>query len=770
MSSREFRRLEYVWCKMDNLAENFLLAGKRVYVIARENGSFIGRWNGVWDLPIKVADSVHFGVSLDGEEILWLHNYCKCFMSYVSHVERLYELPDGLKISESMFVPERLRAVCWKFTFSSSHERSPPLLFVVNPVVNLMWEVKQAGEAWRERRHLMLYDQEHGLVIVRHHKRPCWLALLGANHKPSLVCLGVESADRLPASSSVPSPLEHCYGGVLLAYRVDSLNEDQLVFVLVGGDATPELLLQEYQEALSNYDRAFESSRLSFLNYMAETLDVEVGVSLVDRAFLNSKINLQLLKHYQRGYGIGYLAGLPYFPIYFGRDTAWTLLGVNAIGDFEASKCSLTLLARYQAPVDGEDNWRVPYFRGEIPHEIRTDGTIIYYSVDATPLFAIALYDYYKWSGDELLVRYLYDNLVKAMDWCMKADRDGDGLVEHGPEGFLPDTQWMDSYYRGKSAVDVQAIFCYAFKCAAEMAETLGDRDRSKMWLSRHRELHSLLLKRYWSDELQFFYDTIRPDGSPDKSLTINPAVLLFFQLADEPRARRVLERFESEDFSTGWGIRTRAKSDPEYDGKSYQKGGVWPFSTGWVAYSEFAYNRFKQGVDRVFEMAEMQRFSPRYFKEVLPGDVHPIEASVEHPLGCFIQAWSAGIFLHSLVRGWLGVKPEAPKRELWICPYVPERHRELSISRLRVGNFMVYAKVFQAEDCLKFKVSGEGSQSLRLHLGAVLPRGEVKGVYLNGTKMDAAVEHVGEYLRVLVDFELQGDMAADVNFHVRKA
>ena len=215
VSSREFRRLEYIWCKMDNLAENFLLAGKRVYVIARENGSFIGRWNGVWDLPIKVADSVHFGVCLNGKEILWLHNHCKCFVSYVSHVERLYELPDGLKISESMFVPERLRAVCWKFTFSSPHERSSPLLFVVNPVVNLMWEVKQAGEAWRERRHLMLYDQEHGLVIVRHHKRPCWLALLGADRKPSLVCLGVESADRLPASSSVPSPLEHCYGCLL---------------------------------------------------------------------------------------------------------------------------------------------------------------------------------------------------------------------------------------------------------------------------------------------------------------------------------------------------------------------------------------------------------------------------------------------------------------------------------------------------------------------------------------------------------------------------
>jgi len=153
---------------------------------------------------------------------------------------------------------------------------------------------------------------------------------------------------------------------------------------------------------------------------MSDTLDVEVGMSLVDNAFLNSKINLQLLKHYQHGYGLGYLAGLPYFPMYFGRDAAWTLLGVNSIGDFEASKHSLNLLARYQATVDGEDNWRVPFYRGEVPHEIRTDGTIIYYSVDATPLFVIALHDYYKWSGDRLFLQYLYDNVVKAMDWSWR--------------------------------------------------------------------------------------------------------------------------------------------------------------------------------------------------------------------------------------------------------------------------------------------------------------------------------------------------------------
>ena len=134
-------------------------------------------------------------------------------------------------------------------------------------------------------------------------------------------------------------------------------------------------------------------------------------------------------------------------------------------GDFEAVKESLLLLAKFQAREDGEDGVREPFFRGEIPHEVRTEGTVYYYSVDATPLFVIAVHNYYRWSKDDSFLRFIYSNVVRALEWCMNADRDGDGLIEHGPEGFLPDVTWMDSHYRGKSAVDVQAIFCKALIC-----------------------------------------------------------------------------------------------------------------------------------------------------------------------------------------------------------------------------------------------------------------------------------------------------------------
>jgi glycogen debranching enzyme len=117
-------------------------------------------------------------------------------------------------------------------------------------------------------------------------------------------------------------------------------------------------------------------------------------------------------------------------------------------------------------------------------------------------------------------------------------------------------------------------------------------------------------------------------------------------------------------------GIMTRARSDLVYDGESYQKGGVWPFVTGWVAYSEFSHGNFKEGFLKTYQMTEMQRFSKLYFKEVMSGDMVPDPSGEEDPAGCFIQSWSAMIYLYTIVRGLLGITPHVPE-SVTIYPYL---------------------------------------------------------------------------------------------------
>src|SRR5678809_979588 len=87
----------------------------------------------------------------------------------------------------------------------------------------------------------------------------------------------------------------------------------------------------------------------------------------------------------------------PGFAWYFGRDSFWSSLALNAEGDFANTKAALEFISRYQR----ED--------GKIPHEISQGASFVdwfkaypygFASADATPLYVIAFNDYVVQSGD----------------------------------------------------------------------------------------------------------------------------------------------------------------------------------------------------------------------------------------------------------------------------------------------------------------------------------------------------------------------------------
>ncbi len=755
-------RDELEWHEKGKLESDFLFAGMRVYAIGHENGRFAGRWNGIWNLPLKIADGVNFGLLKDdGTQINWLPDFCKGF-TFSGDIERTFEI-EGLSIDQRAFVPKLKRGVCWIFRINNREHKKVTFKFIANPVTNLEWELKQTGDVWKEKKYLGIYDTRRRMILMRHHKQPNWMMLFGSDREPEYVCCDVTDINECKEGGGFPGPLDHCVGSSLMAYNIeiDSGDTVEIRFVLAGGDATYHILIEEYEEMIGSTEELLEETKNSYINYIRDTSNFKSGITSIDDSFLRSKIGMLLLKHYQHGYGLGFMAGLPHFPIYFGRDTAWTIFGSNCIGDFQTSQCALALLARFQAKEDGTDAVRVPFYRGEIPHEIRMDGSIYYYSVDATPLFVIALHDYYRWSGDKTFVRYLYDNMTRALGWCLKADRDGDGLIEHGPEGFLLDTQWMDSYFRGKSGVDVQAIFSHAFRCGAEIAREFGYYELAETYIKRHHELKSLIIVRYWDETKGFLYDTIQPDGTPKKDMTVNAVIPVFFDLVEPEKGDEILAWMESDEFTTSWGVRTRARSDPEYDGKSYQKGGVWPFVTGWVAYSEFALGNFNEGFLKTYQMTEMQQFSRLYFKEVMSGDVPPEPSAASDPAGCFIQAWSATIYLYAVVRGLLGVEPHAPE-SVTICPYITSDW-DISVEKLAVGESVL---TFEFKLCgteVLASIRNEGTL-IDVDFGVVVPViAESPGATINDTRVDVTTEIIkGRYTRIMTKFPLDREDILD--------
>lgn len=154
-----------------------------------------------------------------------------------------------------------------------------------------------------------------------------------------------------------------------------------------------------------------------------------------------AKINLEEQRSCNPELGCGLVAGWgpsgtslrPGFGWYFGGDAAINSLAMDVTGQWDLVAEGLRFLARYQ-----RDD-------GKIPHEIsQAAGTIpwftefpyAYYHADTTPYWIVALWNYWRASGDEALVRELWPNLQAAYSWCLSVETDGDGIMENTTGGL----------------------------------------------------------------------------------------------------------------------------------------------------------------------------------------------------------------------------------------------------------------------------------------------------------------------------------------------
>lgn len=720
----------YSWTDTENLSNPFTLVGKYTYTIGEENGKFDGRWNGVWSLPIKLVDSVQFGLVFENKWY-WLHDYATKFTTKLSHVERTYVIePAGTKVSEIMFIPEDRKSVCWRFVLRPIEKATAlkTCKLVARCRFNLMWEVKQAGEQYRVRKEILSYNSNNYSIIARHYRHAEWICVFGANRPPSGGFIGSEDCLLEDATSQKAQRGSPSFGQTALEYIVGDSREPEeksrfeIDFTLTGGSMSYLDAIHEYNDSLTNLETLALEKSSSYEDFLGHTVEIDHWDKSLSRSFKWSKVNLHMLEHYQEGFGSGFFAGLPHFAIYFGRDICWSTFGALAMGDFKGALESLNLLARFQATSSGEDMLREPYYKGEIPHEIRTEGTVYYYSADSTPLFPIACKNYFDWTKDLNFIKFAYNNIASAIEWSIDADRDGDGLIEHGPEGFLIDTTWMDSYYRGKSALDVQAIYCKALFEGSSLASLVGDDSRSSYWRKKGEGIKNLIQEKYWDSNSKFFVDSIRPDGELDKSVTINSIVPVLFHLTAPNVAKQILDKIDSQEFMTDWGVRTRSKTDPEYDPRSYQKGGVWPFCTGWVARADFSHERFTQGMANIKRFIRGLDMGANYFKEVLFGDMPPKGKYPVQPTGCFIQAWSASLFLSSIVEGLLGISPmRDDSADIQIVPYL-DQLQDIQARNIRLGDNTCHFKEDYANDKIRIKIVNEGPSTLKIKSGFILP------------------------------------------------
>jgi hypothetical protein len=422
-----------------------------------------------------------------------------------------------------------------------------------------------------------------------------------------------------------------------------------------------------------------------------------------------AKLNLTEQKVCNPDLGCGLVAGWgpsgtsfrPGFGWFFGGDAAINTLAMDAVGQWDMVKEALRFLARYQRA------------DGKIPHEIsQAAGRIrwfeefpyAYYHADTTPYWMLALWQYWRASGDEAFVRELWPAFQKAYTWCLSVETDGDGIIENTTGGLgaievggLGEGIHQDIY--------LASVWVAALDGTADMADALGDPAMSGEARSLFLRSRETLNRDYWRPSEGYHAFGILRNGQTNDNLTAWPSTALSFGLLDLEEATGTLSALAGDAISSSWGARLLSTGSELYDPLHYNNGMVWPFMTGFVAWGQFRYRRPWAGYPLLEALWRLHDdWSLGRHPENLSGAFyHTLDATVPH------QFFASSMLLTPLVRGLLGWDPDAPRGKALLAPQPHPAWSGLRVENLSVGETRIRMEYRRVEQRVEVQLESSG-------------------------------------------------------------
>jgi glycogen debranching enzyme len=490
-------------------------------------------------------------------------------------------------------------------------------------------------------------------------------------------------------------------------------------------------------------------------DYYSRYLDTTVKLSLPDR-------NLQLAYDWSRvstlqglvdqpfagkglvaGYNISSGSHRPGFSWYFGRDSMWTALALNAIGDLATARTALEFLQQYQRP------------DGRIPHEIAQTVQLIDWwkdypygtaSADGTPLYIIGFDDYVRASGDLAFARDHWESLWHAYQFLKstyaanglsKNLRVGHGWIEGGPLRFIPGQQpgvaegelTGELYQAGVGVAGVEAL--------ADLARATGKSDVSQALDQEAAQQRATIEKLFWSPQNNFYGYALDASGKLIDKPSVLGTVPMWFGELDQRKSDLYLNQMAGPAHQADWGMRIISQQDPNYGPMGYHFGSVWPLFTGWASVAGYRYHRPLYGYANLMANAQLAHDgSPGRVTEALSGDYYTqLSTSTPH------QIWSSAMVITPLIRGLLGLEVDALKSTVVLAPHVPPEWNDFAIQNVKVGATLLDFSFHRAGDDMTLEVQRRGSGTVQLEFSPALSlRAKVLEAAVNDNKVSPTI------------------------------
>ena len=349
---------------------------------------------------------------------------------------------------------------------------------------------------------------------------------------------------------------------------------------------------------------------------------------------------------------------------------------------------------------------------GKIIHEVRGGEMVAmneipfkryYGSVDSTPLFIMLAGAYYTRTADEAFVKEIWPNIKAALNWIdTYGDINGDGFIEyqHKSVNGLTNQGWKDShdsimYEDGRLAespiapCEVQGYVYDAKVQAAKLARKVNEMELADKLEQEAATLKKRFNEVFWDEELSCYVLALDGKGKSCRVVSSNAGHALFTSIADEDKAKKLVDRLFQPDMFNGWGIRTLGKHEKRYNPMSYHNGSVWPHDVSLIARGLSKYGFTEETLKLATSLFDASLFIElQRLPELFCGfDRRKGEGPTNYPVACSPQAWAVAT-VYMLLESCLHIDIYAEQKKVYFYnPVIPVGTEEITIQQLKLGD-----------------------------------------------------------------------------------
>ncbi|MCX6169783.1 MAG: GH116 family glycosyl hydrolase [Ignavibacteriales bacterium] len=679
------------------------VAGQRMLLMGKEKAGI----DEIWAHPFMALRDYEIGI-VKGDSVSWLKNFQAKVEVRPESFTRNYKLANAT-LTEIIITSINKPTAIVHYELRGT----VPLKLVVRFKSNLrfMWPYseKTTGSiyySWNDELNAFVVKDESGDFV----------SIVGADKKPVDKNIGhFENFDSHFNGISTEN-------SQIAAYSQFNLEpDDNLDIVISSSNEGVQKTIKEYRSAISNPGKVFKSAN----DYSQKFLDNSLMITTpdkdfnegyrwalvgTDRFFVNTPgIGKSLVAGYSttaKGWDGGQkINGRPGYAWYFGRDGVWSSFALLDYGDFEKVKSVLEFFNKYQD------------LNGKIFHELTTSGAVHYDASDATPLYIILAGKYLQHTGNVEFIKQNWTHIKKAIDFCYSTDTDKDHLIENTNVGH----GWVEGggLYTAHTEVYLAACWSEALNEAGRMAKAIGLNIESKMYDEESRTVKKIINDQFWNKENDFLSFSKMKDGKFNSEKTVLTAVPVYFDMLDNIKAKKVVNAFAENYFSSDWGVRILREDSPIFNPRGYHTGSVWPLFTGWSALAEYKNGNSVQGFTHVMNnLLVYKNWQLGFVEEVLNGSEYKPSGVCSH------QAWSETMVLQPAIEGMLGLEVDAQKSILKLSPRFLANWDSAKVERIKIGKALVNFEMKRENGKTIYNFSTNSTEPLTVEFNASFPPG----------------------------------------------